>query len=207
MMGMFRRIRNDHAVSPVVGVMLMLVITVIIAAVVSAFAGGMAESQDKVPQVTIQSTFSISKGMVIRHAGGDPLAMHDIAFTIWDGPTFGPNVEQSTKQALNMMNMTGASGVPVMAGDGSFEVTVFRAGDALSISAMNCTCDVLQPNIAPSDFAEHGDNATYDITNGKEKRRWGLCLRNPDSIGKEFVLTVSDRSGRMIAQTHVTVEA
>ncbi|MCZ9313055.1 MAG: type IV pilin [Methanocorpusculum sp.] len=33
--------RNDHAVSPVVGVMLMLVVTIIIAAVVSMFASGM----------------------------------------------------------------------------------------------------------------------------------------------------------------------
>ena len=42
--------RRDHAVSPVVGVMLMLVVTIIIAAVVSAFAGGMMKSQDKTPQ-------------------------------------------------------------------------------------------------------------------------------------------------------------
>jgi len=34
------RNRKDDAVSPVVGVMLMLVVTIIIAAVVSAFAGG-----------------------------------------------------------------------------------------------------------------------------------------------------------------------
>ena len=197
------KIRNDSAVSPVVGVMLMLVVTVIIAAVVSAFAGGMAENQDRVPQVKLHSTFSISKGMVIQHQGGDPLAMHDLAFTIWDGPTFGPNVEQSTKQALNMANITGPSGACVMAADGSFAVTAFRAGESLAISATNCTCDVFQPTIAPGDFADKGDNATY---NGSEPKRWGLCLRNPDNIGKEFVLTASDRSGRMIAQTHVVVE-
>ena len=33
---------REHAVSPVVGVMLMLVVTIIIAAVVSAFAGGLS---------------------------------------------------------------------------------------------------------------------------------------------------------------------
>jgi len=163
----------------------------------------MAEGQDKVPQVNIQGTFSISKGMVIRHAGGDPLAMHDLAFTIWDGPTFGPNVEQSTKQVLDLMSMTGPSGAPVTAADGSFAVTVFRAGDALSISADNCTCTVLQPNIAPSDFEGKGAGASYG---GSEPTRWGLCLRNPDNIGKEFILTLGDRSGRMIAQTHVTIE-
>jgi len=43
----------DSAVSPVVGVMLMLVVTIIIAAVVSAFAGGLGGSQTKTPQATI----------------------------------------------------------------------------------------------------------------------------------------------------------
>jgi len=44
---------QDSAVSPVVGVMLMLVVTIIIAAVVSAFAGGLSGSQTKTPQATI----------------------------------------------------------------------------------------------------------------------------------------------------------
>ncbi|MGC9436230.1 MAG: type IV pilin N-terminal domain-containing protein, partial [Methanomicrobiales archaeon] len=39
----------DDAVSPVIGVMLMLVVTIIIAAVVSAFAGGMADTGKKAP--------------------------------------------------------------------------------------------------------------------------------------------------------------
>lgn len=41
--------KNTEAVSPVVGVMLMLVVTIIIAAVVSAFAGGLASNQQKAP--------------------------------------------------------------------------------------------------------------------------------------------------------------
>jgi len=45
----------DEAVSPVVGVMLMLVVTIIIAAVVSAFAGGLASSQQKAPQLTAET--------------------------------------------------------------------------------------------------------------------------------------------------------
>lgn len=51
----------EDAVSPVVGVMLMLVVTIIIAAIVSAFAGGMASSQEKVPQASV-----IAKEVVIR---------------------------------------------------------------------------------------------------------------------------------------------
>jgi len=47
---------RDFAVSPVVGVMLMLVVTIIIAAVVSAFAGGLSGSQTKTPVATIVAT-------------------------------------------------------------------------------------------------------------------------------------------------------
>jgi FlaG/FlaF family flagellin (archaellin) len=45
------RKRRDDAVSPVVGVMLMLVVTIIIAAVVSGFAGGLAGSSQKAPDL------------------------------------------------------------------------------------------------------------------------------------------------------------
>lgn len=44
---------NESAVSPVIGVMLMLVVTIIIAAVVSAFAGGLAGSQQKAPSMSM----------------------------------------------------------------------------------------------------------------------------------------------------------
>ncbi len=40
---------SDTGVSPVIGVMLMIVVTIIIAAVVSAFAGGVVGEQKKVP--------------------------------------------------------------------------------------------------------------------------------------------------------------
>jgi FlaG/FlaF family flagellin (archaellin) len=45
----------DDAVTPVVGVLLMLVVTIIIAAVVSGFAGGLAGSQEKAPQASLEA--------------------------------------------------------------------------------------------------------------------------------------------------------
>lgn len=45
---------HDGAVSPVVGVMLMLVVTIIIAAVVSAFAGGMGGAKEKTPTASFE---------------------------------------------------------------------------------------------------------------------------------------------------------
>jgi FlaG/FlaF family flagellin (archaellin) len=67
----------ENAVSPVVGVMLMLVVTIIIAAIVSAFAGGMSSSQEKVPQVTFNAKYSQSEGLTMYHNGGDTLTIGD----------------------------------------------------------------------------------------------------------------------------------
>ncbi|MDV0441074.1 hypothetical protein McpAg1_02530 [Methanocorpusculaceae archaeon Ag1] len=48
--------KKDDAVSPVVGVMLMLVVTIIIAAVVSQFAGGLITTQKATPSASIKTT-------------------------------------------------------------------------------------------------------------------------------------------------------
>jgi FlaG/FlaF family flagellin (archaellin) len=54
---LFNSLRSDSAVSPVVGIMLMLVVTIIIAAVVTGFAGGIAGSTQQAP--TIAATTSL----------------------------------------------------------------------------------------------------------------------------------------------------
>jgi len=75
-------------VSPVVGVMLMLVVTIIIAAVVSAFAGGLSGSQTKTPQASFQiktgwdvkddgSIDTSAYDFAIEHMGGDPVPTKD----------------------------------------------------------------------------------------------------------------------------------
>lgn len=96
---------RDSAVSPVVGVMLMLVVTIIIAAVVSAFAGGLANEQHKAPQVTISakgviesiegtispdypytltypSGYTAKNGIRFENTGGDTFSLNDIAVQI-----------------------------------------------------------------------------------------------------------------------------
>jgi archaeal type IV pilus assembly protein PilA len=191
--------KNEPAVSPVVGVMLMLVVTIIIAAVVSAFSGGITTSQKKVPQATIKGEFSVSDGMTIQHMGGDPLALKDTVFTIWDGPTFGEDAEEITKQTLDLKNMTDADGNPVIFSDGTYNISSFKAGSYLTISADKCSCDLLQPSIAPSGV----DGATYT---GTATKRFGLCIRNAANIGNKFVLAVSDKNGNLISQAEVTVK-
>jgi len=97
---------NTDAVSPVVGVMLMLVVTIIIAAVVSAFAGGLASDTSKAPQASlsvvavikdIQDTdkndwkptypvdFTAKNGLLFEHMGGDAFALSDISIQLQSG--------------------------------------------------------------------------------------------------------------------------
>jgi archaeal type IV pilus assembly protein PilA len=59
MMCFYEKSRDD-GVSPVVGVMLMLVVTIIIAAVVSAYAGGLAKTSNEPPSVAMDVTIKNS---------------------------------------------------------------------------------------------------------------------------------------------------
>ncbi|MDR2855952.1 MAG: type IV pilin N-terminal domain-containing protein, partial [Methanomicrobiales archaeon] len=71
--------QKDAAVSPVVGVLLMLVITIIIAAVVSGFAGGLIENKPKTPQASLKVEIIVKDldaglyEMFIEHRSGDPV--------------------------------------------------------------------------------------------------------------------------------------
>lgn len=56
---------SDDAVSPVVGVMLMLVVTIIIAALVSSFAGGLGTSTEATPTITFTVDYSRSNGLLL----------------------------------------------------------------------------------------------------------------------------------------------
>lgn len=191
---------QESAVSPVVGVMLMLVVTIIIAALVSAFSGSLAGGQTKTPQATIDADFSITDGMVIRHTGGDSLPTGDVQLTLWDGPTFGSNAEQNTKQVLDFGNLTDSSGMAIQSESGVFNTTAFVPGDVFTMSAANCDCAVLQPNIMPTDYVP--GSGSYS---GTQTARWGLCIKNPKNIGKDFYIAISDKKGNLIAKTTVKV--
>lgn len=66
-------IENKEAVSPVVGVMLMLVVTLIIAGVVSAFGGGLVSTTAPTPQASITSSLTFGDSLKVQHNGGDTL--------------------------------------------------------------------------------------------------------------------------------------
>lgn len=80
-------IENKEAVSPVVGVMLMLVVTLIIAGVVSAFGGGLVSTTSATPQASITSSLTYGDSLKLSHNGGDSLmgSAIDVKATIVSG--------------------------------------------------------------------------------------------------------------------------
>ncbi|HEX3001483.1 MAG TPA: type IV pilin N-terminal domain-containing protein, partial [Methanoregula sp.] len=83
--------RNEHAVSPVVGVMLMLSVTVIIAAIVSAAAGGLAGSDTRSPSAILDVHFYENRSygscsapaITIEHISGSPLQTKDLTLATY----------------------------------------------------------------------------------------------------------------------------
>lgn len=66
-------ITDDDAVSPVIGVILMVAITVILAAVIGAFVLDIGGSQQKVPQASFSFDGSSGSTYTISHDGGDTI--------------------------------------------------------------------------------------------------------------------------------------
>ena len=178
---------TEDAVSPVVGVMLMLVVTIIIAAVVSAFAGGAVSGANKVPQATITGKFSVSNGLEIDHSGGDAIPLSTSVFTIYDGDTFGPNLKQKTAQVINASLLTDFNNNPVLTSSGTYNITAFLPGTALLISGSNAGCQNLQPTL-------------YNAA------RPDLCISNSSNIGKVFTLMVGDSKGNLISTADITIQ-
>ena len=116
---------DDRGVSPVIGVILMVAITVILAAVIGAFVLNLGGDLESTPQAQLsledaESSASITEGATakdvfnIKHRGGDTLASGDYkitvtntsgaSFTLYDGslvspsPTYDANVGGTNSQ-------------------------------------------------------------------------------------------------------------
>ena len=94
--------RNEDAASPVIGVMLMLVVTVVIAAVITAFATGMAGDSTATTPMALLDADNLQLGtdaeygntyylnsFDIVHKGGDELALENIQIKIEPGSGSG----------------------------------------------------------------------------------------------------------------------
>ncbi|MFA5236268.1 MAG: type IV pilin N-terminal domain-containing protein [Methanoregula sp.] len=127
---------HDEAVSPVVGVMLMLAITVMIAAIASAFAGGFSDTTEKSPQSSLSVTANFESVPInstteyyrvyFDHTGGDPFSLGSVQVVFRSDET--ENKTQLTRQSTNCYNFT------LMGPNGpAYNDTTVRAGDRFFI--------------------------------------------------------------------------
>ncbi|WP_421909990.1 type IV pilin [Methanolacinia petrolearia] len=209
--------RNHEAVSPVIGIMLMLVVTIIIATVVSAFGSGLVDSQSKALQAKIGATFSVSQGMTITHDGGDAIPLDDLIFITNNGDGFGPNAQKVTTQQIDLNLITDKEGNPVFSTNSIGGKSSFNPGDTLYITPYNCTCSLLQYSVSAPLFENVGDShcmseGVWDWENYPTTYEgnscdalWKLCFKNPDNVGKVFIFKASDRDGNIISTCEVKI--
>jgi len=107
-----RAYNNESAVSPVVGVMLMLVVTLIIAAVVSGFAGDLASSQQRTPTITmtteiVNTGYYYGSGITMRVISvSEPIATRDLKIvTDWVVTRDGETYRNTTTVLPNRVNV------------------------------------------------------------------------------------------------------
>jgi archaeal type IV pilus assembly protein PilA len=133
---------KDSAVSPVVGVMLMLVVVIIIAAIVSGFAGSLVGTSNKPPQATIQGTYSYSANILtMYHAGGDELSTKSLILTFRENDAdfagYSSMFKGAGGQNFGIMNKSlitntaGVSWLGVGANSGLYTVSVWRPGETM----------------------------------------------------------------------------
>lgn len=79
-----KKSNKEDAVSPVIGVMLMLVVTIVIAAVVAAFATGMGADVNMAPAAALDVIVYDDGNVVLTHVSGERLIPEDIKIKLQD---------------------------------------------------------------------------------------------------------------------------
>ncbi|MBP2134378.1 hypothetical protein J2128_002344 [Methanomicrobium sp. W14] len=226
---------SDEAVSPVVGVMLMLVVTIIIAAVVSGFASGLAGGTSVAPQASVVATdFDISGvidatpgnaygqglarpdqglntaagviNVVFEHKGGDTLNLDQIEIHL--GKQSEPEVS-----SLVSRTMEPQTGPDMSTSQGNFGTI----GDKSLISGYNSGWDKYIESfpdknevvVKPGDrFVLHADYGAKD-SNGDNLIAWhkqGGAYGFPIKEGDVLTYDIMDKaSQKVIASGKITV--
>ena len=138
------RTKSDDAVSPVIGVMLMLVVTVVIAGVVTIFATGLMTDTEPAPvskfDVEIYSAYEIHSSTIpnmhITLVSGDSIDTADLKFTFsWECPhgdscPFKTGGHHSSSYEYTGEDRWGTYGSP--AGDSPFGLGMYGQGGVYS---------------------------------------------------------------------------
>ena len=186
---------KTEAVSPVVGVMLMLVVVIIIATVITSFSGGMMDTSHKVSNLGIKATYSQTDGLAVTNLGGDPLETSNIDILIRLPDTFGDYEHMTwtidhrmiTSKRYSVSSNGGAGGdYAWLKNDGSQGVYVFAPGDTAYVKR----------NEMP---------AGHDVFDVNNPNRNPYSIQSRYNIGKEFWVEIVDKKGTTLAKTKTTI--
>lgn len=118
--------RHDSAVSPVIGVMLMLVATLIIAGVVSTYSSSLVTDEKSPLQVTIRATYHQGGNLTIEHMGGSPIPIRASLVTVRPSRTFG--------DVGHLVTVVDRSAITDGKGNTWQSLSAFRPGDVAYVS-------------------------------------------------------------------------
>jgi flagellin-like protein len=143
--------KDDDAVSPVIGVILMVAITVILAAVIASFVLGLGDSADEVaPNAGFNFDYDGSSGgsgadLTVIHDSGDAITVSDLTIT----------GEEDGNDISNPWPATDASGTK----DGN---TAVVAGDRTTLSSINPDYEVTISWVSGDSSATLGEDTGPD---------------------------------------------
>jgi FlaG/FlaF family flagellin (archaellin) len=174
---------NNEAVSPVVGVMLMLVVTIIIAAVVSGFAGSIGGNTGDISQATISGEYSQTNGLEFTHTGGDTLTTTNLQVVLVPSQQFSRYGDQWAIP-LAGLNIAGVSGERWID-----TIYSFAPGDSAYLDA---------------DYIENFQDEHVGATD----KSYVYHINNPENVGKTITLNIYDsRSNTLIGKTDIIVNS
>jgi FlaG/FlaF family flagellin (archaellin) len=124
---------HESGVSPVVGVMLMLSVTVMIAAVVSTYAGGFGSVPEKTPQSSISARADLNNHpyprIYFEHNGGDPILLDQIQVTF----RYGENTTTVKKADTGVT----CSNFTLIGSGGAGSENTIKAGSVFYLDGLN----------------------------------------------------------------------
>ena len=142
--------KKEDAVSPVIGVMLMLVVTIIIAAVITGFATDLSADTSSTPMALMEIDYVEMNGAYVKsfgivHKGGDAVPLNELQIT------YVTNAGES----IGLLNVLETSQVSVIGKEGA--------------NALVSTGDVIK--VVPGDHASNkiikGSGVAWTVTHAK----------------------------------------
>jgi len=192
-MDLFSQIKNEQAVSPVIAIMLMLVVTIIIAAVVSSFAGGLSKSQDRISQMTLDGEYSIKNGVELTHTGGDSVACSDVQMTMSPGSGFGVGL-QSNVVSVNKSSITDSTGTKFWQLEGGTGVGNFSSTTSTpyhNVWSVGSTAYILPPNHLNGNLQHDSNEYT--------------CWNNTANLGNTINVQILNRQGQLVGKGEIKI--